>query len=99
MATLSIPVEKNYNENLINTIRLLHNVHNELLAQVVNLALSGDLQALREGEKEKMALDLRYSDLTELPDGNVQHMIELIEVLKSKLRAIVAVNQIETADL
>lgn len=99
MATLSIPVEKNYKENLINTIRLLHNVHNELLGQVVNLALSGDLQALREGEKEKMALDLRYSDLTELSDGNIQHMIELIEVLKSKLRALVAVNQIETADL
>ena len=99
MATISIPVEKNYSENLVNTIKLLHTVHNELLGQVVNLALSGDLEVLQDQMGEDAAINLKYADFTGLPDTNIQHMIELIEVLKNKMRVLVTVNQIETADL
>src|SRR5690606_306733 len=99
MATISIPVEKNYSENLVNTIRLLHGVHNELLGQVVNLALSGDLKALQQEMNKNVAIDMTYKDFADLSDPNIQHLIELIEVLKDKMRVLVTVNQIETADL
>ena len=99
MATISIPVETNYNENLVNTIKLLHTVHNELLGQVVNLALSGDLETLQDQMGDDEAINLKYADFTALPDTNIQHMIELIEVLKDKMRVLVNANQIQTADL
>lgn len=99
MTSLSIPVEKNYGENLVKTIRLLHTVHNELLGQVVNLALSGDLQGLQQDMKQKVAINMKYDDFADLPDPNIQHVIELIEVLKAKMRVLVKVNQIATADL
>ena len=99
MATISIPVETNYSENLVNTIKLLHTVHNELLGQVVNLALSGDLETLQNQMVDDEAINLKYADFTALPDTNIQHMIELIEVLKDKMRVLVNANQIQTADL
>lgn len=99
MATISIPVETNYSENLVNTIKLLHTVHNELLGQVVNLALSGDLETLQNQMGDDEAINLKYADFTALPDTNIQHMIELIEVLKDKMRVLVNANQIQTADL
>lgn len=99
MAALSIPVEKDYPENLVKTIKLLHSVHNELLGQVVNLALSGDLVVLQEELGDDGGVKLKYADFIALPDPNIQHMIELIEVLKNKMRVLVKANQIETADL
>jgi len=87
MKTLRIALETDYNKNLQKTISGLHAIHNELLGQVVNLAISGDLYAVYKDVGEQ-GINFKYGDFTNLSDNNVQHLIELIELVKDKIKIL-----------
>ena len=89
MDGLKIPVERNYKKNLVKTVAVLYNVHNELLGQVANLATSGEMREFNKDLTDKgLTINYKYDDFTNLTDENVQHLIELIELVKEKMKVL-----------
>jgi len=89
MDGLKIPVERNYKKNLVKTVAVLYNVHNELLGQVANLATSGEMREFNKDLTDKgLTISYEYDDFTNLTDENVQHLIELIELVKAKMKLL-----------
>ena len=89
MQELKVPVEKDYRKNLVKTVAVLYNIHNQLLGQTANLAISGELSEFNKDLVEKgLSADYKYEDFTSLSDANVQHLIELTTHVKEKMKII-----------
>lgn len=89
MEGLKIPIERDYKKNLVKTVAVLYNVHNELLGQVANLATSGEMREFnKELTDNNLTVSYEYDDFTKLTDENVKHLIELIELLKEKMKVL-----------
>lgn len=89
MTTLKIPVDKNYRRSLVRTVEILHVFHNQLLGQAVNLSTIDEFSELRRKLDKNSDLNFKYEDLTDISDANVQHLIELIELIKEKMKVFV----------
>jgi len=84
MKMLKIPIEKNYNRNLLKTVAFLYGVHSQLSTLVVNLSTSEKMKEFNKQSGEKLALNCDDDDSKDLTDTNIQHLKELIEFLKEK---------------
>jgi len=79
METLEISVEKEYNnseqeynKSLLKTVATLYSLHSELLVQLANLSKYNEM----------------YDEFANIPDSNAQDLIELIDLLKTKMNIL-----------